>query len=72
MNRESCSQESYNIHRKTPVLESFFKNENADLQSSNFIKKRLQHRCFSVNIAKFLRALVLKNIRERLFERFPI
>ena len=25
------------------------------LQACNFIKKRLQHRCFSVNIAKFLR-----------------
>ena len=28
----------------------------------NFVKKGLQHRCFSVNIAKFLRAPVLKNI----------
>ena len=30
----------------------------------NFIKKRLQHKCFPVNIAKFLRAIVLKNIWE--------
>ena len=29
-------------------------------------KKRLQHRCFPVNIANFLRALILKNIGERL------
>ena len=35
------------------VLESFF-NKVADLQA-NFIKKKLQHRCFPVNIAKFLR-----------------
>ena len=42
------------IHRKTPVLESFV-NKIADLTDSNFIKKRLQHRYFPVNIAKFLR-----------------
>ena len=30
-------------------------------------KKRLQHRCFPVNIAKFLRTTILKNICERLF-----
>ena len=32
----------------------------------NFIKKRLQHRCFSVNIAKFLRPPILKKICKRL------
>ena len=32
------------------------------LQAWNFIKKRLQHRCFPVNTAKFLRAPILKNI----------
>ena len=35
------------------------------LQAGNFIKKRLQHRCFLVNIAKILRASILKNICER-------
>ena len=30
----------------------------------NFIKKRLQHRCFPINIAKFLRTPILKNICE--------
>ena len=34
--------------------------------SLKFIKMRLQHRCFPVNIAKFLRAPILKNICERL------
>ena len=29
-------------------------------------KKRIQHRCFPVNIAKFLRAAILKNLYERL------
>ena len=38
----------------------------ADLKACNFIKKRLQPRCFPVNIAKFLRAVILKNISERL------
>ena len=33
----------------------------------NFIKRRLQHSCFAVNIAKFLRTLILKNICKRLF-----
>ena len=37
------------------------------LRACNFIKNRLQHRCFSVNIAKFLRTSILKNICERLF-----
>ena len=32
----------------------------------NFIKKRLQHRCFPVNIAKYLRTPFLKKICERL------
>ena len=50
---------------------SLFLNKNAGLQSWNFIKKRLQHRFFPVNIAKFLRTPVLENICERLFERFP-
>ena len=50
---------------ETPVLESLC-NIAADLQLSNFIKKRLQHRCFPVIIAKFLRIPILKNICERL------
>ena len=32
----------------------------------NFTKKRLQHRSFPVNITKFLRIPILKNIWERL------
>ena len=38
----------------------------ADIQTRNFIKKRLQHRFFPVNIVKFLRPPILKNICERL------
>ena len=44
---------------KTPVLESLF-NKVAGL------KKRLQHKCFPVNIVKFLKTPILKNIYERL------
>ena len=36
------------FHRKTPVLESLFN------RACNFIKKRLQNRCFPVKFAKFL------------------
>ena len=32
------------------------------LQACNFMKRRLQCRCFLVNIAKFLRTSILKNI----------
>ena len=31
-------------------------NKVADLKACNFLKTRLQHRCFLVNIAKLLRA----------------
>ena len=38
----------------------------ARLQGCNFIKKKLQHRCFRVKFEKFLRTLILKNICKRL------
>ena len=44
------------------MLESLF-NKNAGLA---FIKESLQHSCFSVKVAKFLRTPILKNICERL------
>ena len=37
-----------------------------DLSACNFIKKRFQHTCFPVNIARFLKTPTLKNICERL------
>ena len=48
-----CFLKFRNILRKTPVAESLF-NKVAGLQPCNFIKYRLQHRCFLVNIAKIL------------------
>ena len=50
---------------------SLFFNKIAGYQSCNYIKKRLQHKCFSVNIANFLRTSFLTNICERMLERFP-
>ena len=47
---------------KTIVLKSL-------LINFKFIKKGLQHRCFPVNIAKFLRKPILKNICVRLLSK---
>ena len=47
------------IHKKAPVPESFF-NKVAGLRPTTLLKKRLWHRCFPVNFAKFLKILFLK------------
>ena len=44
------------FHRKTPVLECLF-----NKVRKSFVKKRLQHRCFPMKFAKFLRSLISKN-----------
>ena len=51
------------------VLDSFFNKvaEISCLQHCRFVKKRLQNRCFSVNIANILRTRTMKNICEELF-----
>ena len=51
------------------MLESLFKNV-AGLKAYNFIKKRPEHRCFPVNIAKFLIPLNSKNNCEQLLFDF--
>ena len=45
-----------NFYRKATVLESVF-NKIAGLQVCNFVKKRLQHRCYLVKFAKYIRTL---------------
>ena len=58
--KKKCFQKFRRFHRKTPVLESlslFL----IKLQACNFIKKRLQNRCFPVKSAKFLRTRLLLN-----------
>ena len=44
----------------------FITNKAAGLRACNFIKKRLQHKCFPVNFAKFLRTSCLQNTSGRL------
>ena len=61
---------NFAIFTKKHLRCSLFLNKNVGLQSWNLIKKRLQHRFFSVNTAQFLRTPVLENICEWLFERF--
>ena len=56
---------------KKPVLKHFailasVFNNFSGLQAGSFFKKRLQHRCFPANIAKFLTTTFLNNIWERL------
>ena len=46
------------------MLESLFN------KTCSFIKKKLQHRCFPVNIPKFIRTPVLMNTCERLLLSF--
>ena len=44
------------------MLESLF-NKVTELKACSFIKQRLQHKCFHVNIAKFLRtSLFIKHL----------
>ena len=59
----SCLQEQppEMFYKKKNVLKNL-----ASYQSCNFIKKRLQRRCFSLNIANFLRKAILINICQRL------
>ena len=42
----------------------------ADFKTCNFLEKGLQHRCFPVNIAKYLRTLILMKIFEQLLLQF--
>ena len=46
-----------------------FFNKVAGLMPATLLKKRLWHKCFPVNPAKFLRTPILKNICERLLLR---
>ena len=63
---QNCPWKFLNIHRKILVSESRF--NKVARKVCNFIKKRLQHMCFHVNIVKFLRASILKNISKRLLK----
>ena len=58
-----CSQKTLKFQRKTSVLEYVF-TKTAGPQAFNFIKKKLQQRCFPGKFDKFLRIPILKNICE--------
>ena len=49
--KKVCSWKLHRIHRKTPLF---------------LLKKRLRHKCFPVNFAKFLNAHFLQNTSRRL------
>ena len=51
---------------------SLFFNIIAVLKVCNLIKKQLQHRCFPVNITKFSRTPILKNMCQRLLLKGPL
>ena len=48
------------------LCQSLFFSKVVDLKPAILLKKRLWHRCFPLNFAKFLRTPTLKNICERL------
>ena len=56
----------WKFHWKTSVLESLF-NKAAGLKACSLIKKRLQHKCFPLKFAKFLKIPILKNICDNCF-----
>ena len=65
VHQNSCSWKFRNIHRKTSTLETLF-NKVAILQTCIFIKKRLHHWFFHLNIAKFFRRTFLReHLRHR-------
>ena len=69
--KKRSSEKFRKIHRKILVLEPLF-NKVARLQACSFIKKRLQHRCFHVDFAKFLRTTILNSICERMRIHNPV
>ena len=60
----SIQNKKSHIQKKMSMKSLFYKV--VGLQVCNFIKKRLQHRCFPVKFAKVLRTPILENICERL------
>ena len=59
--------ENFAIFTGKHLCRSLFFVKVASLRPETLFKKRLQHRCFLVNIKKFLRAPILKNICECCF-----
>ena len=51
----------FKIHRKTPEQKSYFK-KISYLKPAILLKKRLQHRCFTVSFSEFFRTATFDNI----------
>ena len=61
-----CALKFCRIHRKTPVLESLF-DKVAGLHPATLLKKGLQHKCFSANVANlFMNTFFTQNTSRRL------
>ena len=56
-----CSWKLHKIHRKN-LCWSLFLNKVAGLRPGSLLKKRLQHRCFPLNLVKFFNNSFFKNI----------
>ena len=65
-----CPETATRVVLKKDVLKNFTIFIGKHLRWGFFLVKLFQHRCFPVNIAKFLRTLILKNICERLLLNF--
>ena len=69
LTRETVLEQTFNrrnnnkYNRKTDVLESLFNN----VVCLNFIKKRIQHRCFPVNFSKIFKNTYSVAYLQRLF-----
>ena len=61
---QKCIPKNFEFYRKASVLESI-------KFACNFIKRRLQHRCFTVKFVKFLRAPFLHNSCEWVLLSIP-
>ena len=55
-----CSKKFRKIHIRKHLCQSLFSNQVAGLRPATILKKRLWHRCFLVNFAKFLRTPFIK------------
>ena len=70
-NRRSTTSFSCNIDEKYLCWSLFLNNlQTFRLLDLNFIKKRPQHSCFPVNIARFSKLPILKNICKRFLFNF--
>ena len=59
--KKTAAEFFFKIHRKTPEQESHY-NKISYLKPAILLKKRLQHRCFTVLFSEFFRTATFNNI----------